>query len=535
MSSGLRGPTNLFGHPTDELLAEIDSELLQWDSQSAQPVTKVSFGHFPLSFSAASKTGKTLKDIFMNRSLTAYLCGHLHIKFGKNLKRHHDSSRHAHSSKQLVQINGHRSTSENASSCSKTDTDGFWEWEMGDWRKSRVMRVLAIDRGHISFVDVNFTLGAQKTIVLPTFPLDSHFSSASSQHYICDTADPSSYGSIRALVFSASPIASVLAKVYDTSSGNLIMVLDTPMKKLPGSRGDLYVAPWHTQAFEDPSPERYVLQIEATDIMGRTTTTELRPFSVRGIPARFRWSWKEFVVMGCQWDSLYNPILWSFYGLVLSGLVIPRALLYFSKRQYTFISFRTNKSFINGLLWIFTELYNVPVAWLSMIGYLFYLLSCPWLYGQAFTQDGEQAYMTYRGWVSRSNNLENIDFIGSPDVMVVVLPHLFLVVLPAIVTIIVLAAESSAYRDYLLSLSSKKKDDSVGRKKEYASPSNSVSKTSDTSLVRRRLRKLFLVVSLAISWKHFKVQVFQYLRREYTTNSRVMLSVYACCRTVKLS
>jgi hypothetical protein len=33
MSAGVRGPTNLFGHPTDQLLAQIDSQLSQWDSE----------------------------------------------------------------------------------------------------------------------------------------------------------------------------------------------------------------------------------------------------------------------------------------------------------------------------------------------------------------------------------------------------------------------------------------------------------------------------------------------------------------------
>lgn len=500
MSSGLRGPTNLFGHPTDELLAEIDSELLQWDSQLTQPVTKVSFGHFPLSFSATSKSGKTLKDVFIVRSLAAYLCGHLHIKFGKNLKRHHHSGGHAQYSEQLFQLNGHRLTSENASSCSETD-DGFWEWEMGDWRKSRSMRILAIDRGHMSFVDEDFTSGAKKTFILPTYPLDSRFSSTPS--YKCDA---SFYGAIRALVFSSAPIVQVIAKVYDTSSGNHIVVLDTPMTKLGGSRGDLYAARWNIHAFEDPSPDRYVLQIEATDFKGRTTTTELRPFSVTGTPSKFKWSWKEFFVMGCQWDSLYYPILWGFYCFILSALLIPRALLYFSRRHYTYINFRTNKSFINGLLWIFTELYNVPLVWFCTVCYLLYLVLCPWLYGKAFTQDGEGAYMTYRGWVSRFNNFGNIEFLGSPDVMVVVLPHLIFVVLPAIVTIIGLTTESSINRDYVLSLSSKKKDGSVGQSKKYAEPSNSVNKASQMG--KRWLRKLFIVVSLAIFWKHFKVLLF---------------------------
>ncbi|KAG8380335.1 hypothetical protein BUALT_Bualt06G0004900 [Buddleja alternifolia] len=487
MSLGLRGPTNLFGHPTDELLTEINSELSQWDSQSAQPVTKVSFGHFPLSFSAAAKSGKTLQDIFINNTLSAYLCGHLHTKFGKNLKRHH----RALSSKQLFQLNGHQTPSENVDNCS-TRIDEFWEWEMGDWRKSRAMRVLAIDRGHISFVDINFKLGAKKTIILPTFPLDSRFTSTSSQNYKCD--DPSSYGVIRALVFSSSQIVSVLAKIYDSSSGNLVLVLETPMTKL----GDLYVAPWNIQAFEDSSPDRFLLQIEATDIFTKKTETELRPFSVNGIPAKLQWSWKEFFVMGCQWDSLYHPILFSFYYLVLSILLIPKIVLSFSKNQYTYKNFKANKSFINFISWMYVELYSVPIAWCCMIGYLVYLVLCPWFYGQVFNESHERLYMTYKGWVLRFKNVEEIEFLGFPDVMVVVLPHLYLVVLPAIVAIMGLAAESGIYRDYILSLSSKKKDDFDVQNKEPA-PRKLV-----FILRRRWLRKFLLAVSLAIFWKHFK-------------------------------
>ncbi|KAL5073336.1 hypothetical protein RYX36_012320 [Vicia faba] len=92
MSTGLRGPTNLFGHPTDQLLKDLDLELSQWDSLSEKPVTKISFGHFPYSFSAASSSGRTLKDVFLKHSISAYLCGHLHSRFGKNLKRHHHLS-----------------------------------------------------------------------------------------------------------------------------------------------------------------------------------------------------------------------------------------------------------------------------------------------------------------------------------------------------------------------------------------------------------------------------------------------------------
>ncbi|KAL3653961.1 hypothetical protein CASFOL_003642 [Castilleja foliolosa] len=426
MSSGLRGPTNLFGHPTDKLLADINSELSQWDSQPSQPVTKISFA----------------------------------------------------------------------------------------------MRILAIDRGQISFVDTEFHLGAKKTIILPTFPLDSRYTSASSPKYdskFC-TTDPLSCGAIRALVFSSSPIVSVLAKIYDASSGNLIVVLDSPMTKLSGVRGDLYVAPWNIRAFEDPSSDRYLLQIESTDIMNRSTFTELRPFSVSGVPFQFRWSWKEFFVMGCQWDSLYYPILWVFYFLVLLILVIPKLVLSFTRRRYTYKSFIANKSLVDGLAWVFMELYNVPFLWFSMMGYLVYLVVCPWFYGQVFTEGGERAYMTYRGWVLRVTTLGKIDFLGFPDVMVVVLMHLYIVVLPTMVIIMALASESGVYRDYLLSCSSKKKDDGDDQNKKS-------DRTSGIRLHKRLFRKLLVLVSLALVWKHFKSCVS--LMKAYEMNPMIHFPVYS--------
>ncbi|XP_073316330.1 putative metallophosphoesterase At3g03305 [Primulina huaijiensis] len=100
--SGLTASCHLFCR-AQLLLTDINSELSQWDYQSFQPVTKLSFGHFHLSFSDATKSGKTLKDSFLVHSLSAYLCGHLHTKFGNNFKRYH-SSHHQQSSKQLFQL-----------------------------------------------------------------------------------------------------------------------------------------------------------------------------------------------------------------------------------------------------------------------------------------------------------------------------------------------------------------------------------------------------------------------------------------------
>ncbi|KAJ6987409.1 hypothetical protein NC653_020615 [Populus alba x Populus x berolinensis] len=296
MSAGVRGPTNLFGHPTDQLLAQIDSQLSQWDSEKGKPITKISFGHFPLSFSALSHSQKSLKDVFLKHSISAYLCGHLHTRFGKNLKRHHQSNENFLSSHEFFQLNMHQKPSESARNCSSQapPLKEFWEWEMGDWRKSRAMRIMAVDRGHVSYLGIDFKSGTKKTFVLPTFPLDSRF--------ICMNVNIWSLFLLKQsdVVFSISPIMSVVARIYDTRPGSPHLIMETTMTKFVRdvSRGDIYAAAWNYKAFEDPSPDRFWLQIEVTDAMGRSTLSELRPFSVNGPSAKISWTWKEFFVMG---------------------------------------------------------------------------------------------------------------------------------------------------------------------------------------------------------------------------------------------
>lgn len=507
MSIGLRGPTNLFGHPTDELLTEIDSVLSQWNSQSVEPVTKISFGHFPLSFSGRSYSGKSLKNIFLKHALSAYLCGHLHTGFGKNLKCHHRLGNH------FFQLNIYSTALESTKNCSSIalpPVEEFWEWEMGDWRKSRAMRIVAIDSGFVSFLDMDFKLGLKKTIILPTFPLDSRFMSTSSSlhKYKCHSIDYSSYETVRALVFSVSPIMSVVARVYDSEPGSLDMVMEAQMSKHVdnSSRGDLYTAVWNFKAFENPSPVRYWLQIEAIDIMGRSSLTELRPFSINGLSGGQSWTWREFMVMGCQWASLYYPIFWACLLFIFSILIIPKVLT-FTKGPYTYKSFCSNKGFVSGITWVLVEFCRLSVVWFGMVGYLFYLILFPWFSGQVFTDGSEERkYMTYKGWVVQIfGDSKKLEFIGSPDIMVVVLSHLCFVVLPSVLVAAALAAEKGGYRVEFLSLSGKKEDD-------YGLENNNRSnrEISKFWFYKRWIRKILLVFCLPVCWKHLKV-LFQLL------------------------
>ncbi|XP_047328722.1 putative metallophosphoesterase At3g03305 [Impatiens glandulifera] len=538
MAVELRGPTNLFGHPTDNLLNEIDSKLSQWDEDdtSIEPVTKIVFGHFPLSFSAATESKVTLKEVFLNQSISAYVCGHLHTRFGKNLKRHHYSTdSHLFSSK--TQNNARSIVMDIGSkeNCSERipPPNEFWEWEMGDWRTSRVMRVLAVDRGQVSFLDIDFQSGHKKIIVFPTFPQDSRFmlTSSSLYQYTCSD-DLSSYSNIRALVFSASPITNVTVKIFDSKSesGNLITVMKQSMTKSVAEtpRGNLYTAPWNFTAFEDPSPDRFWLQIEAIDIKGHSTMTELRPFSINGISCKFSWTWKEFSVMGCQWDALYHIILWTFYIVVLSILIVPKVFFPVKKMQYSlFKNFKAEKTIGKFTFWILSEIYAVPFVWLSMLGYLVYLILFPWLYGRAFSDEMPRGYMTFRGWVLKSNiDNGNTMLVGSPDILVVVLPHLLMVVLPSIVLSVILSAEKTVYLDYVLSRSSKRENDdneeSIGCGGLYESGENGF---ANGYAGGRWIRKILYLASAAILMKHFKN--CRALVKAYEMNPLVHFPIYS--------
>uniref|UniRef100_A0A7N0TYX7 Calcineurin-like phosphoesterase domain-containing protein n=1 Tax=Kalanchoe fedtschenkoi TaxID=63787 RepID=A0A7N0TYX7_KALFE len=516
---GVRGPTNVFGHPTDQLLSELDSELSQWDSQTDKYVTKISFGHFPLSFSAKSQSKRSLQDIFIRHSISAYLCGHLHTKFGTNLKRHHQLSPSSTLFNGLFQLNAHRLDSQNISSCpdQSPPIKGFWEWEMGDWRFNRAMRILAIDRGHVSIVDLDLKSGVKKTIIIPTFPLDSRFMLPTSSHS-CDSS-PISYQTIRALVFSVSRIVSVVVKIYDTRPGEHLMVLESYMQKREdnSSRGDLYFASWNYEAFEDPSPERYWLQIEAMDITGRVTFSELRPFSINGISAKLSWTWKEFFVMGVQWEGLYYPLLWCVLGFLFCCLIVSRVLKTSNRGRFTYQNFTTKKSILNFISWYLLQLSKDTLLWLGAIIYLLYLILFPWFWGQVFTEGSERGYMTYKGWVLNSaRGQEKLDFLGYPDVMVIAIPHLVSVVLPAILCIGALACEAERYHANLMSYSTKKNDD-----KDCLGDNQ----RSKLQVGKRWLRNAGLVMYAAVLWKH--LMRCRFLMKAYQMNPILHFPVYA--------
>jgi small-conductance mechanosensitive channel len=106
--------------------------------------------------------------------------------------------------------------------------------------------------------------------------------------------------------------------------------------------------------------------------------------------------------------------------------------------------------------------------------------------------------MTYRGWtVKRSSSGNEAFHAGTPDVMVIVLPHLCFVVLPTIVILAAMAAERTAFREHYLSQSGKKKDDHFQKSRRQVE--------HDSLWSGRWIRKILIVLCLVVLWKHWKV------------------------------
>lgn len=84
MKIGIRGPSNLFGHPTVKRIRAVEAELRYWDDHPGAFVTKVVFGHFPMSFTASAEKGERYEPVFARNSISAYICGHLHSSLESN-------------------------------------------------------------------------------------------------------------------------------------------------------------------------------------------------------------------------------------------------------------------------------------------------------------------------------------------------------------------------------------------------------------------------------------------------------------------
>lgn len=401
----------------------MESEL-QYLDPNPGTATKIIFGHFPLSFTASSRKGQRYENVFSRQSVSSYICGHLHGKFSRQLWRLHSDF---DVEKKVM---------------------SFWEWELGDWKDSRLIRILAIDRGEVSFLDVELLRKYQAqedfdTTILITYPVDSRNMNNIKQNKIPVRND------INALVFSAQQIINVTARVFD-SFREYRIVEEVPLQHIRSATDKpLFHGKWNAESYRSASATRYLLQVSAFDSQGKVTRSNFRPFSVDGKLAPYTSSWLVYLVFNVEWENLYLILLWSNISFLVVLLCLPKILNYFLEKNESCqtisspVQERKSLSFVH---WFLVEGSRNRMLWLSMIIYLLCLLKLPWLWGYATSENEDIASMYLSGWSVQSPDQATIDKLGNPDLMVITLPFMYLVVTPMFILVYSLFAENSAVR-----------------------------------------------------------------------------------------
>lgn len=431
MKVGLRGPSNVFGHPTDEILVQLDQELRIWDDDST-PVTKIVYGHFPMSFTTSSETGKRVEDVIASNNVTAYVCGHLHTTFGRQLYKHH-----------------------------KEHSGDFWEWEMGDWRISRMMRVMAIDQGHTSFVDVelippedpavgDFTM---PTVILQTYPLESRYML---QHSPKGAAEDDS-NSIRALVFSETTPVWVVAIIYDTSSHSPKKVNSTFMKEtsVNASGGAHYfTVGWDWERYVH---KKCAIQIAVKSSNGNVSYSQMRLTSANGEPGNFHLAFLAYLLFGIKWQKVVPKALCSTISLLILLLVASPLFCLWRKKNGTYQEWMTS---VFRPPWTFTKIFKRPFGglvelfsrnrfvWSLLFSYVLYLVLFPWFSGHVLADDYPSGSMSLYGWTVKPSigaSVHEVSGLGIPDNTLIVVSYLYGVLIPLFLVVSFLSAERTAF------------------------------------------------------------------------------------------
>ncbi|XP_044749318.1 transmembrane protein 62-like [Coccinella septempunctata] len=179
------------------------------------------FGHFPTSCILSYGEQSIREMIGRDKNGLAYLCGHLH---------------------KLGGLVPHMYTLQN---------EGFLELELGDWKDNRMYRVLAIDHGGFSFIDVEHN---DWPVILVTNPKHALFVNPLRENL--ESLRNSRF--IRVLAFSLSKITSVKVRINNED-----------WKYCHHVKGPLYVAPWNPNLYPEGLHE---IEILVKDLDGRSKT-----------------------------------------------------------------------------------------------------------------------------------------------------------------------------------------------------------------------------------------------------------------------
>lgn len=282
------------------------------------------FGHYPTSL-IVTENGNRIRSIM--RNATAYMCGHLHTMAGLVPKMH---ARH---------------------------NTGMLELELGDWKDSRLYRLLAVDHDMISFTDEKI---GKWPVVIVTNPKHAMYMSPKEALHRLATSTH-----IRMLIFSPDEITS--ADVY--IDGNLL----GSAKRI---KGPLFVLPWEPHKYDSGVHRLNVVVQDAAQRsadISQPFTVETRGLNLPVIPA--------FILISNVYN-LAKLLFWFLACTYIGVLMLLRSCdnvrtVYIKGRHLPGLC-RPVTTFINSWLLKVWLVARTTSLFYPLVGFVLYIATGPW-------------------------------------------------------------------------------------------------------------------------------------------------------------
>lgn len=361
---GLRRPFNFIG-----ILDAQEQQTLQKLKQKAEENADhiVWFGHYPTSCILPLEIDSERLDLrqFIGSShgSQVYVCGHLH-SMGGLVKEMYTKQK-----------------------------KGFLELELSDWKDNRMFRLLAIDHGHLSFVDQKHNVWP---LVLVTNPKHAKYTMPGREpvHLIPESTH------IRILAFSDVAITSVKIS-FDKIS----------WMKCKQADGPLYVCKWLPHLF---TRGLHSLHVHVVDELEKEAHVE-RTFSLDGTSVGFPITARILLMLDA------GAVFQAVFGTLLMLNVLPLVILRFQKRPPLYR--RRFGRHVLRRVWLLSKIDRV---FYPIVLYAAYIPIGPWAVGELV--DGHIGTVFAWGILIKGTFLpEPFTYImyGSVQLMFVQIPLIF--------------------------------------------------------------------------------------------------------------
>ncbi|KAK5643324.1 hypothetical protein RI129_007169 [Pyrocoelia pectoralis] len=322
LQPGPRFPFNFIGLLDDDEVKVINNIVHQIESSNSNYT--IWFGHYPTSCIISHEPNEIRPLIGKHSNGLAYLCGHLHRIVPEMYTLH---------------------------------PEGFLELELSDWKKNRMYRLLAVDHGLLSFIDVKHR---DWPVILITNPKHALF--LIPYKHDLDVIRQSTH--IRLLVFSQVLIEFVKIQI-DSQTWTFCQHIDGP----------LYVAPWDPNAY---STGLHKIKVHVEDVQGRSKY-HTQPFSLDGTTLSF--GVLPSFVLKTSANTIFKLMFWILNIIILTPLLLLKLVHY---RHIARGNNEERKSSTTCTRTCFRKLWNLVsvdrIFW-PLVLYQIYLTVGPWTIG----------------------------------------------------------------------------------------------------------------------------------------------------------